>query len=207
MSKVDNTASAEERIKQAARKVFLQKGYAATRTRDIAAEADINLALLNYYFRSKEKLFDIIMLENIQQFVQCVLPIIDDRTTSLQQKIEGLVDRYIDMFLENPEMPLFVLTEIQSNPEKFLERAGNIRQVQSAFIIEQFKAVVQSNKLPFHPLHLLMNMIGMTAFPFAARKVLMHKFSIDKDAFKALMLERKKWIPIWVSSFLQPFNQ
>jgi AcrR family transcriptional regulator len=47
----------EEQIKEAARRVFTRKGYAATRTRDIAEESGHNLALLNYYFRSKEKLF------------------------------------------------------------------------------------------------------------------------------------------------------
>ena len=58
--------STEEKIKIAARSVFHKKGYAATRTRDIAEEAGINLALLNYYFRSKEKLIDIIMTETMQ---------------------------------------------------------------------------------------------------------------------------------------------
>ena len=50
--------STEQKIKNAARKVFTEKGYAATRTRDIAEAAGINLALLNYYFRSKQKLFE-----------------------------------------------------------------------------------------------------------------------------------------------------
>ncbi len=58
--------STEEKIKEAARTVFTRKGYAATRTRDIAKEANINLALLNYYFRSKEKLFGLIMMEKMQ---------------------------------------------------------------------------------------------------------------------------------------------
>ena len=52
--------STEEKIKEAARKIFHKKGYAGTRTRDIAEEAGINLALLNYYYRSKEKLFELI---------------------------------------------------------------------------------------------------------------------------------------------------
>ena len=59
--KIDSTT--EEKIKEAARIVFHQKGFAATRTRDIAEEANINLALLNYYFRSKAKLFEIIMVD------------------------------------------------------------------------------------------------------------------------------------------------
>jgi AcrR family transcriptional regulator len=55
---LETSVTTEERIKQAAVKVFQAKGYGAARTRDIAEEAGINLALLNYYFRSKERLFE-----------------------------------------------------------------------------------------------------------------------------------------------------
>ena len=61
---IEKNPSTEEKIKEAARRVFTKKGYAATRTRDIAEESGYNLALINYYFRSKEKLFDIVMLEH-----------------------------------------------------------------------------------------------------------------------------------------------
>ena len=64
-----NDLSTEEKIKNSARAVFHRKGFAAARTRDIAQEAGINLALLNYYFRSKEKLFNIVMLEAFQSFL------------------------------------------------------------------------------------------------------------------------------------------
>ena len=82
--------SAEKKILEAARKLFTEKGYDATKTRDIAEEAGINLALLNYYFRSKEKLFEIIMLENIGHFFQGVLVIVNDEKTTVQEKIEKL---------------------------------------------------------------------------------------------------------------------
>ena len=62
----------QTKIKNAARLMFHRKGFAATRTRDIAEEAGINLALLNYYFRSKQKLFDIIMMETMQSFFQAM---------------------------------------------------------------------------------------------------------------------------------------
>src|SRR6201987_5095264 len=104
--------STEEKIKQAARKIFMQKGYAATRTRDIAEEAGINLALLNYYFRSKEKLFDIIMLESLQSFRQSMVNVLNDKKTSLENKVETLVNNYLDLLLAQPEIPLFVLSEL-----------------------------------------------------------------------------------------------
>ena len=101
--------STEEKIKEAARKVFTQKGYAATRTRDIAEEAGINLALLNYYFRSKEKLFEIVILEKMQILLGKLGPALMDERTSLEQKVEQIAEHYIDALIANPDIPLFVL--------------------------------------------------------------------------------------------------
>src|ERR1700752_5346483 len=100
---IESSASTEEKIKEAARKVFTRKGYAATRTRDIAEESGLNLALINYYFRSKEKLFDIIMLEHLQTFVHSIVDLINNPNTTLPQKLEQLVGHYIDMLKANPD--------------------------------------------------------------------------------------------------------
>ena len=118
--KTEANISTEEKIKEAARKVFTTKGYSATRTRDIAEEAGINIALLNYYFRSKEKLFDLVMSEKAQKLFGVIAPIFNDRKTTLETKIELFTTTYIEMLIENHELPLFVLSEIRNN-SKWLE--------------------------------------------------------------------------------------
>src|ERR1700740_1080562 len=109
-SKKKEEISAEEKIKAAARKLFTEKGFDAVKTRDIAAEAGINLALLNYYFRSKEKLFDKIMQENMKSFMQGLEGILNDEHTGLEEKITLLVEYYLDMLIRNPDIPLFILS-------------------------------------------------------------------------------------------------
>jgi len=98
--------SAEQKIIEAARKLFTEKSFDAVKTRDIANEAGINLALLNYYFRSKEKLFEIVMQENMQKFFQSIVGIINDEETTIREKVELLVNRYIDMLLNAFGKPL-----------------------------------------------------------------------------------------------------
>jgi AcrR family transcriptional regulator len=127
--------STEEKFKEAARIVFTKKGYAATKTRDIAEQAGLNLALLNYYFRSKERLFEIVMIEKVQQLFAFMAPVLNNPDTSLHEKIDLIVPSYIDMLLKNPDLPLFVLSEIKSNPERFgkmIQANGNI--LQSSFM-------------------------------------------------------------------------
>src|SRR5437868_1165754 len=122
--KIEKNASTEEKIKEAARGVFTRKGYAGTRTRDIAEESGYNLALINYYFRSKEKLFDIIMLEHLQAFIHGLIGIVNDPDTSLQEKIEIIIAHYIDMLIQNPNLPLFILNEVNADPTKLVAKLG-----------------------------------------------------------------------------------
>ena len=105
-------ASTEEKIKEAARRVFTEKGYSGTRTRDIAQEAGINLALLNYYFRSKQKLFEEIMLEKVIKLFGGLSTVFYNSDSSLEEKLDEVAELYIDMLLKNPLLPTFVLSEL-----------------------------------------------------------------------------------------------
>ncbi|HMT27736.1 MAG TPA: TetR family transcriptional regulator [Bacteroidia bacterium] len=194
----------EEKIKQAARIIFHQKGFAATRTRDIAAEAGINLALLNYYFRSKEKLFDLIMLESIQIFLSSVKLVFDDEQTSFEVKVEQLADKYIDQLIKHPELPLFLLSELRSNPESLMSKIGIKEIVMNSFFLKQFKAGVKDGKyVDINPLHLIMNLMGMTVFPFIASPIVRGMGNLSQQAYTELMLERKTFIPMWMKAILK----
>ena len=99
--------SAEGRIKNAAKLIFTRKGYQATTVRDIAAEADINVASVNYYFRSKEKLFRLVMAETLEQFFSESESVFYDTSLSLIEKLEWLSDHFIARVLKEPDLPLF----------------------------------------------------------------------------------------------------
>ena len=116
------THSTEEKIKLAARKVFHQKGFSASKTRDIAEEAGINLALLNYYFRSKEGLFSVVMLETFQEFIQSMGAVFNNPQTSLNEKIQLITESYLNLLQKEPEIPMFILSELRRNPEEIFEK-------------------------------------------------------------------------------------
>lgn len=190
--------STEEKIKEAARKVFTQKGYAATRTRDIAEEAGLNLALLNYYFRSKEKLFGLIMAEKIQQFFGILQPVINNPGTSLQEKTEIIVLKYIDLLSENPDLPFFILSEIRNKPEYFSKITSRENPLTGSILVKQFHEKVPGR----NPLHYLINLLAMCVFPFIMNPVLQKTGVLDEKSFKQLTKERKALIPIWTKALL-----
>src|SRR5690242_7765219 len=197
--KISSDTSTEEKIKIAASKVFLKKGYSATRTRDIAEEAGINLALLNYYFRSKEKLFQKVMQEKMQQFFGVLLQIVNDPSTQLETKIEQIVSNYIDVLSENPELPLFVLSEMKGNADKI----QNILPVQKFNDNLSFVKQLKEKRPDINPIHFLMNILGMTVFPFVAKPAFNLIASTNKSELESILKERKELIPKWIKAMLK----
>ena len=198
-----NNISTEERIKAAARKVFHQKGYAGTRTRDIAEEAGINHAMLNYYFRSKEKLFTIIMTETMAQFFKGLSHLLNDENTSLEQKIELIVNNYTDLLLEEPELPTFMFNEVRNNPEPFIENNPIRQALQNSALARQYtEAVARGEITEPNLIQTLLNLIGLVIFPFIAQPIMLALNKMTKEQYKTLMLERKKQIPHWIKTIL-----
>ncbi|SDE47958.1 transcriptional regulator, TetR family [Dyadobacter soli] len=189
--------STEEKIKAAAGIVFTKKGYGNARTRDIAEEAGINLALLNYYFRSKEKLFQIVMAERIEKLFGVLAPVLNDAETTLDEKLEKITENYIDMLLEHPDLPIFVLSEIRSNPEQLANRVQAPKLLKDSVFVKQ----LAERRSDINPLHFIINLLGMNLFPFVAKPVLQPVLG-SEDFYRQMMVQRKKLIPAWMKLML-----
>jgi len=190
--------STEEKIKTAASQVFTRKGYAATRTRDIAEEAGINLALLNYYFRSKEKLFEIVMVEKMSKFFGAVAQVLEDKSMTVEEKTGTIVDNYIGLLSANPDLPIFILSEIRMNPAQFASRFPLSKVIESDFMKQ-----IKKQRPDLHPLQFLMNLLGLVVFPFVMKPVLEQTGLLTEKAFMAQMAVRKEMIPKWIKSMLK----
>lgn len=195
--------STEERIKAAARKVFHQKGFAGTRTRDIAEEAGINHAMLNYYFRSKEKLFEMVMMETMAQFFKGVNLMLNDESTSLDEKIDLIVSNYVDLLLKEPELPTFILNEVRPNPQAFVEQNPIKEALTHSVLTRQYaEAVARGEITEPNLMQAILNVIGLVIFPFIAKPILTSIINIPEEQYKALMLQRKTLIPQWIKATL-----
>lgn len=196
------TESTEERIKQAARKLFTQNGFAATRTRDIAKEAGINLALLNYYFRSKQKLFDLVMMENFQKFLSGMTVNFQNPTLSMEDRLERIVTAYVDFLNEFPDLPLFILNEIKGNPSKIAEQIRQeVGPARSQFF-KELQAAKSQGQIELEPFHFVANLVGLTVFPFVARPLLQRVSGVSDEQFLQLMEERKRLVPAWIKMMM-----
>lgn len=196
---IDNKLSTEEKFKEAARIVFTKKGYAATKTRDIAEQAGLNLALLNYYFRSKEKLFEIIMLEKIQQLFSFIAPAVNDTTTTLEEKIDIISVKYIDMLSASPDLPLFVLSEIRNHPERFAKTVQMEAMILRSYLVKQ----LAERRPDVNPYQFMTGFLGILVFPFVSKPVFQSTGMFSEEAFQKLMEERKVLAAKWMKMMLE----
>ncbi|HNW98795.1 MAG TPA: TetR/AcrR family transcriptional regulator [Bacteroidales bacterium] len=190
--------STEKIILEAAKKVFLLKGFDGARMQEIADEAKMNKALLHYYFRSKDKLFDAISKEAFEQFFPRVAEIVNNEKT-IFEKIESFVDIYITMLLQNPHLPVFVLHEVNRNPERFIKiiKHSGVNPEYFGMMIQ--KEVEKGNIRPVNPIHLLINILGMCIFPFIGKPILQgFIFNNDSNAYQQFISERKEEVKRFV---------
>ena len=191
--------STEDKILLAASKVFTEKGFSGTRTRDIAEEAGINLALLNYYFRSKEKLFEQVMKVKVVLLFGKIIPIVSNEKTSLDEKIDLASEKYFEILSQNPNLPLFILSEIQKKTSDIKSILPIEKVLKNSVIMKQ----IQERKPDMNPFHLLFNFLSMTVFPFVARPIINGFHIMENDDFHKFVEERKTLIPIWIKTMLK----
>lgn len=186
----------EEKIIRAADKIFTQKGYAATRTREIAEEAGTNLALLNYYFGSKEKLFRNVVREKLKMLLSAMGPIASDASIPIEEKIRKISENYTQLLLENEELPLFILNEWSVNKRLFADLIRETRQHAEPVIEKQLRESGMQITLE----DLIVNTLGMILFPFIAKPLILSSGLVQEDQFTTFVAGRKEKIPAWIIS-------
>jgi AcrR family transcriptional regulator len=190
--------STEEHILKVAREVFMQNGYDGTSMQMIADSAGINKSLLHYYYRSKERLFGHIFSKVFSQFIPN-LGVIFLSDKPLEEKIREFVDRYIDVFIENPLIPIFVMQELSKNPQHLAELVREAGINPEIMIMNITNALKKENVKLKDPRHFLVNLIGLCVFPFAARPLVQRMiFNNDESAYNNFLLERKKEVPEFI---------
>jgi AcrR family transcriptional regulator len=198
MDKKKKEANTEEKILLAAKKVFVVKGLAGARMQDIADEAGMNKALLHYYFRSKDKLFEMIFKEATKNFIPRISAIFQS-DLSLFDKIESFCSEYIQKVMENPFIPLFILNEINKQPYSFLKKMFGAQKPEIQKFVQQLKEEEKKGIIvSTDPMQLLMSMMSMCVFPFVAKPLWQFIGGITDEQFISLMKARKELVPKFI---------
>ena len=185
--------STEEKIIAAAKTVFLKEGFDGARMQDIANEAGINKALLHYYFRNKDKLFEMIFIQATQKMIPAINSVFDS-SDDLFQKIREFVSTYTNMLSDNPYLPLFIANELSKNPEKIINlitAGSNDKPHFKKFIMAIQEAISQKQIKPIKPISLFINIMSLCIFPYLAKPMMQFFLKLDELEYR-LMLEQRK---------------
>ncbi len=184
--------STERKILEASKRIFQRKGMYGARMQEIADEAGINKALLHYYFRSKDKLFDAVFQDAAKSFFSKIRELINvDKP--LFEKIEYFVEQYLELLMKNTYIPVFIISEVHQNPERiqniFLGSGVNPGLV---FSNEVNAAAAAGIIHPIDSKQLIINIVGLCVFPIAARPIIKTILNQSDDEFLNFIEVRKK---------------
>jgi TetR/AcrR family transcriptional regulator len=166
----ENDKLTEEKIFDAATDIFLDKGMDGARMQDIASHAGINKALLHYYFRTKDQLFNVVFEMIARKILKKFAPVFDENLT-LEEKIRFFFKEHITFLQENPKLPGFILNEINRNPARIKKLLKNV-DFENFWqkLYDQHKEELENYNITEALLPQLMTSIAaISVFPFAAR--------------------------------------
>jgi TetR/AcrR family transcriptional regulator len=183
--------STEEKIRRTALLLFLERGFERTSIREIARKAKINIALMNYYFRSKENLFDSIFSGLLGKYTPILNGILNS-PLPLEEKIKMYVEEYIDILQENPKLTYFVLSVLHRKPDKITKMKIFQSLYHTGNFSRQFEEeIAKGNIKNVDPTQFFINMLSLITFPFTVKQVIMEKNKMPESAFRKFMDDRK----------------
>ena len=115
---IKNEQSMEQAILETAERIFLEKGFALTSTTEIAREVGCNQALVHYYFRTKDNLFNTIFEQKFKMFFELVFNLEKLEELSFLDKLKHIIESHFDMVRSNSKLPLLIITEFSRRPEQ-----------------------------------------------------------------------------------------
>jgi TetR/AcrR family transcriptional regulator len=190
----ENDKLTEEKIFEAATDVFVDKGMDGARMQDIANHAGINKALLHYYYRTKDQLFNAVFEMIAKKIFKKFAPVFDENLT-LEQKIRFFFKEHISFLQENPRLPAFLLNEVNRHPERIKKILASV-DFEGIWLklYDQHKEELKKYNITQASMpQLMISIAAISVFPFAAKGILdgiLEKIGIDFDGF---IEERKEF--------------
>jgi AcrR family transcriptional regulator len=169
---------------------------------EIADKAEINKSMLHYYYRSKEKLFEKVYELSIIKLMPQVASLLNEEMP-LDIKLRKFSAKYFELIKANPDIPLFVIHEMNKNPsrlKKFI--AKEIGKRVQPFLDQIKEEREKGNTVNLPPEQIFVNIMAMLVFPFLGRPVLQVIFDMDEEAFSHFIADREAFIPDYLVSMV-----
>lgn len=186
----------EELILQAAEKEFIEKGYSGAKTTAIAEAAGVTHAMFHYYFRTKDKLFEKIVAEKMEQLKDLMFAAIGNPELPLKDRIIQGVESHFDFIAANPLLPRFLFNELYLNRDRIEGAKGRLIGIANSCINDLQSAIdneaARGGCRKAEARMVLLDIISLNIFPFIVEPVLNGILASTNESFESLLEQRKK---------------
>ncbi len=201
--------SLESRIVSVAKDLFIQQGFAATSTTQIAREAGCTQALVHYYYRTKENLFRRIFLSEIQAAMDVITRSLTP-DVPFETFISNAISLYFDTLISNPRLPYFVLEELITNHDRRIHLRDNfVRNPKYALYYLQLDARVKKEQkegrmADMETFDIIMSIVSLTVFNFLALPMYKDLLERSDEQVRDFVLHRKTEVTRFILSAIRP---
>ncbi len=187
----------------AARRLFIQKGFEDTTMCDIAEQAKVNRSTLHYYFPNKDVMFRAVFSSIVEE----LKPRLNEIMASGKPLIERLslvVDEYFERFLENPQIPGFFISEIQRDVDHFIATARELHYDKLfSMVRDALNTEMQEGRLKKVPMYMVFTAFyGNIAFPFITKNLFVSWFDMNEAEYRDMIMEWKKYLLFQINNLL-----
>ena len=179
----------------AARRLFIQKGFEDTTMCDIAEQAKVNRSTLHYYFPNKDVMFRAVFSSIVEELKPRLNEIMASEKP-LMERLSLVVDEYFERFLENPQIPGFFISEIQRDVDHFIATARELHYDKLfSMVRDALNTEMQEGRLRKVPMYMVFTAFyGNIAFPFITKNLFVSWFDMDETEYRAMIMEWKKYL-------------
>jgi TetR/AcrR family transcriptional regulator len=204
LTKLKADSNTEDKIKEAAKQVFIAKGFSGCTSREIAKAAGMNVALVNYYFRSKSALFKIIFEAAMGDFLLSMLEVFNT-SLSLEEKLRNYLSREYEFLAKYPEIPSFIINEMGRKDGVHIDNTSVFKCIEQTGIFEECKIEQQAGrmrKIDIASITLLM--MSNCQFPFMGAAVIKQVHGISDEQYEKQLVQHKQIVTDMLIGYLFP---
>ncbi|MEI7725171.1 MAG: TetR/AcrR family transcriptional regulator [Bacteroidota bacterium] len=196
----------EERILEAAKKVFHCKGFDGARMQEIADEAGVNKSLVHYYYRNKDNIFQAVFEDAFSSLIGKLNEIFFS-DLPFTSKIETFIGYYITFLSQNSYLPLFILNGLYSKPEQIKAMLLKNHLSPERLMDQIRKQTREELGLDVDPFHVLINILALSIFPVVAKPLIETIFGFSEVQLNQFYEERKKVVPEFILNALKNYEK
>ena len=184
----------EQQILKVAEREFLEKGYDGARTTSIAKATGVTHAMLHYYFRTKEQLFERIIDKKMSEIVPLMTHLFGNSDLPLVKRIEEAVSVHFDFVVANPDLPRFLINEVLPHKERcdlFRSKIENVLYLVDNLQREVNEAAASGEVEQFNVLLLFQSVLSLNIFPSVMANMIENLLGDNGQSMKEVLAQRK----------------